>query len=144
MGNICRSPTAEAVMRHLLVGAGLGDTVTVASAGTGSWHSGQLADERARAAARRRGYELTGRARAVTDRDFVDFDLIVAVDDDNLSRLKDVAPSHASAEIRKLTERDVPDPYYGGADGFDGVLDQIEVACRELLVDIGPHGRIEV
>lgn len=131
-------------MRQLVAGAGLGDSVRVASAGTGSWHAGQLADARARAAAQRRGYELTGRARAVTDRDFVDFDLIVAVDDDNLSRLRDVAPPDASAQIRKLTERDVPDPYYGGVDGFDDVLDQIEEACRQLLDEIGPHGTATV
>jgi protein-tyrosine phosphatase len=140
MGNICRSPTAEAVMLRLLDTAGFADGFDVDSAGTGSWHAGQLPDERARAAARRRGFELSGRARAITDHDFVDFDLIVAVDDDNLMRLKDLAPTYGTANIRKLTERDVPDPYYGGADGFDDVLDQIEAACETLLEELTHTG----
>ena len=127
-------------MRQLVDDAGVSDGFEIDSAGTGSWHAGQRADERARAAARRRGLELTGRAREVSERDFVDFDLIVAVDDDNLMRLKDIAPPDATAEVRKLAERDVPDPYYGGVDGFDDVLDQIELACRVLLAELaGPH-----
>jgi protein-tyrosine phosphatase len=123
-------------MRRMIAEAGLGQQLEVHSAGTGSWHAGQPPDERAREAARRHGLELTGRARAVTERDFVDFDLIVAVDDDNLLRLKDIAPAYATATITKLTDRDVPDPYYGGVDGFDHVLNQIEVACRALLAEL--------
>lgn len=123
-------------MRKLISEAHPPISITVDSAGTGSWHAGQRPDERSRAAAERRGLELTGRAREVTDRDFVDFDLIAAVDDDNLRRLKDMAPADATASIRKLCEADVPDPYYGGVDGFDDVLDQIELACAELLAEI--------
>ncbi|WP_338185057.1 low molecular weight protein-tyrosine-phosphatase [Jatrophihabitans sp.] len=136
MGNICRSPTAEAVMRRLVVDAGLESEFSLASAGTGAWHAGQRPDTRAQAAAALRGLELTGRARSVTDRDFVDFDLILAVDDDNLSRLKELAPPDATATIRKLADEDVPDPYYGGASGFDDVFDQIEAACRKLLAEL--------
>jgi protein-tyrosine phosphatase len=136
MGNICRSPTAEAVMRHMIADSGHADSYEIDSAGTGSWHAGQPPDERARDAAARHGYKLTGRARAVNDRDFVDFDLIVAVDDDNLVRLKAVAPRYGTAVIRKLTALDVPDPYYGGVDGFDNVLKQIEEACEVLRTEI--------
>ena len=125
-------------MRHFLVAAGLGSRYQVDSAGTGSWHAGQRPDERARAAAARRGYQLSGRARAVSARDFVEFDLILSVDDDNLSRLKEIAPPSATASLRKLDHDDVPDPYYGGASGFDEVLDQIEAACRELLTELEP------
>jgi protein-tyrosine phosphatase len=136
MGNICRSPTAEAVMRRLVSDAGLEAHFVIDSAGTGAWHAGQRPDERARAAAGLHGLELTGRARSVTDADFVTFDLVLAVDDDNLLRLKELAPPNATAELRKLGAEDVPDPYYGGADGFLAVLNQIEAACRELLADL--------
>lgn len=127
-------------MRQLVEGAGLSDGFEIDSAGTGSWHAGQRPDERARAAAQRRGFQLTGRARAVAARDFVDFDLILAVDDDNLLRLREIAPGYATATVRKLDQRDVPDPYYGGVDGFDDVLDQIELACTALLAELAePH-----
>ena len=123
-------------MRKLVDDADEADAYEIDSAGTGSWHAGQPPDERARDAAARHGLKLTGRARAVSERDFVDFDMIVAVDDDNLARLKQVAPGYATATIRKLTSLDVPDPYYGGVDGFDNVLHQIEEACEVLLAEI--------
>ena len=116
--------------------AGVADQFSIDSAGTGSWHVGQAPDSRARATAAQRGYTLTGQARAVNDTDFVTFDVIVAVDDDNLARLKEIAPPDASAEIRKLDDTDVPDPYYGGASGFATVLDQIERACGNLLAEL--------
>ena len=127
---------AEAVMRHLLTEAGRSDAFVIDSAGTGSWHVGQPPDPRARAAGARHGYLLTGQARVVNDHDFLGFDLIVAVDDDNLMRLKDLAPPGATAEIRKLDDADVPDPYYGGDSGFADVLDQVERACRNLLAEL--------
>jgi protein-tyrosine phosphatase len=136
MGNICRSPTAEAVMRQLVADAGRQPEFVIDSAGTGSWHSGQRPDERARAAAALRSLELDGRARSVTDADFVTFDLLLAVDDDNLLRLKELAPPNATAVLRKLSDENVPDPYYGGSDGFASVLDQIELACRSLLAEL--------
>jgi len=123
-------------MRRLVSDAGLHENFTIDSAGTGSWHVGQTPDARARAAASVRGYQLTGHARAVNDADFTSFDLIVAVDDDNLLRLKELAPAGASAELRKLDVDDVPDPYYGGESGFSDVLDQIEQACRLLLAEL--------
>jgi protein-tyrosine phosphatase len=135
-GNICRSPTAEAVMRQLVDEAGLADEIEVDGAGTGSWHAGDAPDERATAAAARRGIELTGTARQVTPHDFEDFDLVLAVDDENLQRLKRIAPPGTSDRVRKLTTADVPDPYYGGPDGFDDVLDMVTIACRELLDEL--------
>jgi protein-tyrosine phosphatase len=115
--------------------AGIAD-LEVDSAGTGGWHVGDPADERAAAAAARRGYQLTGTARQVSPDDFNTFDLILAVDEDNLQRLRERAPAGSRAEIRMLADDDVPDPYYGGPDGFDAVLDMIEKACAALLDEL--------
>jgi protein-tyrosine phosphatase len=144
LGNICRSPTAEGVMRHLVREAGLEDAVTIDSAGTGSWHVGHPPDERATAAAQARGIVLEGRARQVTPEDFDAFDLIVAMDASNrrdLERLARLAgattPVVALREFDPQAvaagELDVPDPYYGGDEGFEHVLDVIERASRGLL-----------
>ncbi len=142
LGNICRSPTAEAVMRHHVNRAGLGDRIEVDSAGIGGWHVGEPADERARAEARRRGIDITGRARQFHPGDFEWFDLILAMDRQNLTDLHDRAPTVAHrSKARLLREFDpdaggdleVPDPYYGGSRGFSTMFDQIEAACRGLL-----------
>jgi protein-tyrosine phosphatase len=135
-GNICRSPTAEAVMRHLVDDAGLSAEIEVDGAGTGDWHAGDAPDERATAAAAKRGITLTGVARQIEPRDFVQFDLVLAVDDENLQRLRRIMPPGAQDRVRKLTAADVPDPYYGGPDGFDAVLDLITAACTELLDEL--------
>ena len=140
LGNICRSPTAEAAMRGLVAEAGLTDEIEVDSAGTGSWHVGDPPDERSVEAARRRGLRLDGRARMVTDADFEAADLLVAMDRANRDELLELAPGDAAAaRVRMLLadpERDVPDPYYGGSDGFDRVLDVVEEGCRALLEEI--------
>jgi protein-tyrosine phosphatase len=141
MGNICRSPTAEGVFRRLVTDAGLGDAVHADSAGTHAYHSGEPPDRRARAAAERRGYSLDEiRARRVTDLDFEGFDFIVAMDEDNLSNLRDFAEEPHHHKIRLFLEfagrsdmREVPDPYYGGAQGFERVLDLVEEASAGLL-----------
>ena len=135
-GNICRSPTAEGVLRHLAKEAGI--EVQVESAGTGDWHVGHPPDERAQHHARSRGYDLsTQRARQVSAGDFERFDLIVAMDRGHLRVLQQQCPGEHCAKLRLLVaERDVPDPYYGGPDGFERVLDMIEGACRELLQEI--------
>jgi protein-tyrosine phosphatase len=144
MGNICRSPTAEGVMRHLVAKAGLGDGIQVDSAGTGGWHVGEPPDTRSTAAARRRGIVLDGAARQVTARDFDRYDLIIAMDRENLRGLERLASDAAArAKLHLLREfdpasagapdLDVPDPYYGGAGGFDRVLDLVEAACAGLL-----------
>lgn len=135
-GNICRSPTAEAVMRRLVEQAGLADRIEVDSAGTGGWHVGEAPDERAAATAARRGITLTGAARQIRPDDFDEFDLILAVDRSVRNALDRLRPPGARAEVRLLDDRDVPDPYYGGPDGFEHVLDQVTAACTELLDEL--------
>jgi protein-tyrosine phosphatase len=135
-GNICRSPTAEGVLRHLAKEAGV--DVHVESAGTGDWHVGHPPDERAQHHARGRGYDLSAqRARQVSARDFEAFDLIVAMDRGHLRILEQQSPRAHRAKLRLLVAgRDVPDPYYGGPEGFERVLDMVEAACRALLQEI--------
>jgi protein-tyrosine phosphatase len=151
MGNICRSPTAEGVMRRLLEDAGLADRVEVESAGTGGWHVGEPPDERAALAARRRGVTLAGAAQQVRAADFRRFDLLIAMDRGNLRELLAVAPDEEAAEkVRLLREfdpassgdLDVPDPYYGGDRGFETVLDMVEAACRGLLDELRAAERV--
>jgi protein-tyrosine phosphatase len=140
LGNICRSPTAEATMRKLVAEAGLDGEVAVDSAGTGSWHVGAPPDARAAQAAARRGIELDGAARKVARWDFDANDILVAMDRSNRDDLLALAPSEAGrAKVRLLLaepERDVPDPYYGAADGFDRVLDVVDEGCRALLEEL--------
>jgi protein-tyrosine phosphatase len=140
MGNICRSPTAEGVMRHLLAERGLAGEIDVESAGTGGWHAGNPPDARATATARARGITLDGAARQVTRSDFEDFDLLVAMDRDNLADLRAIAPPGTEHKLRMLIAdgRDVPDPYYGGPRGFEQVLDLVQTACEQLLDDLAP------
>ncbi len=123
-------------MRQLVDEAGLSDEIEVDGAGTGDWHVGEPPDQRATEAAARRGVQLVGAARQIEPNDFDHFDLVVAVDDANLQRLRRVAPPGSSARLRKLDREDVPDPYYGGPDGFDDVLDQVTEACRVLLDEL--------
>jgi protein-tyrosine phosphatase len=143
LGNICRSPTAEAVMRARVAAAGLGGEVVVESAGTGAWHLGEPSDRRAIREARRRGIAIDGRARQFTAADFARFDLVLAMDRRNAADLRRMAPTREdAAKIRLLREfdpsaargdLDVPDPYFGGADGFEDVFDMVERACAGLL-----------
>ena len=153
LGNICRSPTAEGVMRALVREAGLQASVELDSAGTGGWHVGSPPDPRAAAAAGARGIELGGRARTVTSADFERFDLLLAMDRSNARELRRLAPDEEQrAKVRLLREfdpayaregasgftadLDVPDPYYGAAGGFEEVLDLVHTACAGLLVRI--------
>ncbi len=150
LGNICRSPTAEGVFRHFVAEAGLSDRIAIDSAGTAAYHEGEDPDRRSSAAARDRGYRLQGPARRFRDPDFARFEYIVAMDRQNLSDLLDRAPDHdARARVRLLRSFDaespqdaeVPDPYYGGSDGFERVLDICEAGCRGLLATIrADHG----
>lgn len=142
MGNICRSPSAEGVMRHKLAKAGLAGRVRVDSAGTSGHHAGEPPDVRALRHAAQRGYDLAPlRARQVRAEDFHRFDLILAMDGDNLAWLCDRAPVDGRAELGLLmahglvhaSKREVPDPYYGSAAGFEHVLDLLEDACDGLL-----------
>ena len=135
-GNICRSPTAEAVLRAQIAERGLQDEIEVDSAGTGDWHVGQAPDRRATAAAARRGIVLTGTARQVGPSDFDEFDVILAVDRQNLDELHRIAQPGVEQKIRMLDTGDVPDPYYGGPSGFEDVLDQVAKACAALLDEL--------
>lgn len=147
LGNICRSPTAEGVLRHQLALAGLAGQVEVASAGTGDWHVGKPPDSRTQRAALLRGYDLSAqRAQQVSALDFSRYDLILAMDKSNLGHLEALQPAAGRAELDLFLRRyqgqldEVPDPYYGGEEGFSQVLDLIEVACHGLVAEL--KGRV--
>ncbi len=139
LGNICRSPAAEGIMKSLVSHSGLSDQIYVDSAGTSSYHIGALPDARMRAAASRRGYDLSSRARSILPQDLRDFDLVIAMDRDNYRAIHGLT-SDAAPNVRLLSEfldeqwpQNVPDPYYGGDDGFEFVLDMLEAACPNIL-----------
>ena len=140
LGNICRSPMAEGVFARVAGEEGLGEVVDIDSAGTGSWHIDEPPDGRAQEAAREIGADISNlRGRQVRAQDFDDFDFIVAMDENNLAKLRDAAPAARHGRIRLFLDfapdagrTDVPDPYYGGADGFRHVLGLIERASRGL------------
>ncbi len=140
-GNICRSPTAEGVMRAMAAGAGLAHRVELDSAGTHGFHLGAPPDRRSQAAAARRGYDLSGlRARRVADADFLRFDLILAMDRDNLAWLQQASPPGQRHKLKLFLDyagdggpAEMPDPYYGGPDGFERVLDLTEAAASALV-----------
>ncbi|EJN27628.1 protein-tyrosine-phosphatase [Pseudomonas sp. GM79] len=143
LGNICRSPTAEGVLRHKLREAGLADQVEVASAGTGDWHVGKPPDKRSQAAAKLRGYDLSAqRAQQVTRADFATYDLILAMDNSNLRHLKALQPAKGKAELDLFLRRyqseidEVPDPYHDSDQGFEQVLDLIERASDLLVIEL--------
>ena len=147
MGNICRSPTAEGVFRKLLEESVPEFDIEVDSAGTHAYHIGEPPDARSQAAALKRGVDISGlRGRQATFQDFHEFDYVIAMDSDNLRRLQAIRPKQARGQLRLLLEYapeagalDVPDPYYGGAGGFERVLDLVEQGGRGLLEDIRKH-----
>jgi len=140
-GNICRSPTAEAIFRKLAADAGMAVAVTADSAGTHGYHVGEPPDPRAQEAAAKRGYDLSAlRARRFEQADFQRFDLILAMDRDHYSILSNMARHSAGHKLklmmsyaRRFADEEVPDPYYGGSQGFERVLDMLEDAARGLL-----------
>ncbi|MBN9461125.1 MAG: low molecular weight phosphotyrosine protein phosphatase [Burkholderiales bacterium] len=141
MGNICRSPMAEGVFRQLVRQAGLDEVVRVGSAGTHAFHLGEAPDRRAQAAALKRGYDIADvRASRVKEKDFEEFDMVLAMDWDNLAQLQQLAPKSSHHKLQLLmrfaTEHEsatIPDPYYGNVQGFELALDYIEDACNGLL-----------
>ncbi|HEY0768078.1 MAG TPA: low molecular weight protein-tyrosine-phosphatase [Steroidobacteraceae bacterium] len=149
LGNICRSPTAEAVLRTLAARDAPELAIEVDSAGTAAYHVGEPPDPRARQAAARRGYDLMAlRARIVEPVDFERFDLVLAMDRENLRVLRGSAPTSAHERLRLFLEfapeagpEDVPDPYYGGPNGFEEVLDLVEAAARGLLAHLRQRTR---
>lgn len=147
LGNICRSPTAEGVFRRALARAGWQDRVDVDSCGVGQWHLGKAPDPRAQAAARQRGVDISGlRARQLVPQDFMDYDYVLGMDHDNLRAMLAMKPEQARAHVGLLldfadaAESEVPDPYYGGDDGFEHVLNLLEAAA-DGLVDHLQRGR---
>ena len=141
MGNICRSPAAEGIMKYKVQERGLERSFHIDSAGMYGWHEGELPDNRMRKHASRRGYQLISHSRPIKYDDFEQFDLIIGMDDNNIQDLKRMAPNRESQQkIRRMTDfcrthtaDCVPDPYYGGASGFELVLDLLEDACEGLL-----------
>lgn len=142
LGNICRSPTAEGIMKHLVENnPSPHREIVIDSAGTYGGHAGELPDKRMRAHASKRGYNLTSRSRQVTASDFEEFDLILAMDDSNYNNLKRLAPTiKGEQKVHRMTDfcqrcviDHVPDPYYSGSEGFELVMDILEDACQGLL-----------
>lgn len=141
LGNICRSPAAEGIMKSIVKDAGLEEMFFIDSAGTSAWHEGELPDSRMRSHAKLRGYVLDSYSRPVRPDDFEKFDMILAMDDTNYRNLLRMAPDIESEnKVFRMTDfckvkrvDHVPDPYYGGRDGFENVLDILEDACKGLL-----------
>ena len=144
MGNICRSPAAEGVFRHCVEKAGLAEQILIDSAGTHNYHVGDPPDTRMQRAALRRGYDLSQlRGRQVAESDFNHFDYVLAMDNANLAILHRIALPNTTTQLKLFLEyahqhkqREVPDPYYGGADGFEQVLDMVEDAAQGFLQHI--------
>lgn len=140
LGNICRSPTAEGVFRRALEDAGMGEQVVIDSCGIGNWHVGKAPDQRAQMAAKRRGIDLSPLcARQLAASDFLDFDYILAMDNANLQAMHALKPAESQAHVGLFLDfagtpgSEVPDPYYGGDQGFEDVLDMIEAASHGLI-----------
>ena len=144
MGNICRSPTAEGVFKHIVRQSGLENTIHIDSAGTHAYHVGEPPDARAQLAAGKRSFDLSDqRARKVRAEDFHLFDYVLAMDSSNYAELEMICPPGQEEKLRlflefatTFEEREVPDPYYGGDQGFEHVLDLVEDASRGLLASI--------
>jgi protein-tyrosine phosphatase len=144
LGNICRSPMAEGVFRRAAAEEGALDHFEIDSAGLGDWHVGQAPDDRAQKAARQRGIDISGQsARQISREDFSRFDLLLAMDGSNYDELAELAPRNARHKIRRFLDfaphagtKDVPDPFFGEAEGFDHALDLIEEAARGLLTEL--------
>ena len=144
MGNICRSPTAHGVFRKLVEESGLAGQIAIDSAGTHAYHVGEAPDRRARATAERRGIDLSDlRARRATAEDFLAFDYVLAMDQDNYFALLEICPTGMQHKVQLFMDfapdmrtREVPDPYYGGATGFERVFDLVEAAAQGLLDEI--------
>lgn len=140
LGNICRSPAAQGIFEHIVRENGMEDKIEADSAGTYGGHRGELPDKRMRTAAMYRGYGLTHRSRPISSLDFLDFDLVIAMDDQNYEDLMHMAPSvEATHKIKRMSSflkvrqmSYIPDPYYMGSEGFALVLDLLEDGCRNL------------
>lgn len=147
LGNICRSPAGEGIMKKLIKNEGLEDRIEIDSAGTSGYHIGELPDSRMRQHGAKRGYSFDSRSRKFTANDFDNFDLILAMDDSNYANILRLSPdlesdkkAHRMVEYSQKYQHDhIPDPYYSGADGFELVLDLLEDACQGLLTEVKKH-----
>lgn len=152
LGNICRSAAAEEIMRNRVVHAGLEKEIDLDSAGLSSYHQGDSADSRMRAHAARRGYRITHLSRPVGYHDFFDFDMLIGMDDSNLTGLRNLAPGLPEEQkiyrmtdfCRRIPADHVPDPYFGGDSGFETVLDILEDACDGLLDFLMQHEKQDI
>lgn len=140
LGNICRSPSAEGVFRRALEQAGMADEIELDSCGVGDWHVGKAPDSRSQQAALRRGVDISGlRARQLRAQDFTEFDYVLAMDQDNLRAMRELKPANSKAQLGLFLDfagtpgAEVPDPYYGGEEGFENVLNMIEAASEGLI-----------
>jgi protein-tyrosine phosphatase len=140
LGNICRSPSAEGVFRRALEQAGMADEIELDSCGVGDWHVGKAPDSRSQQAALRRGVDISGlRARQLRAQDFKEFDYVLAMDQDNLRAMRELKPANSKAHVGLFLDfagtpgAEVPDPYYGGEEGFENVLNMIEAASEGLI-----------
>jgi len=147
LGNICRSPTAEGVFRHAVEEAGLSRHISIDSCGVGGWHVGKAPDSRAQVAALRRGIDISHlRARQLSASDFLEFDYVLGMDRDNLKAMRALQPSASRAHVGLLLDfadmpdAEVPDPYYGGDEGFEHVLNLIEAASAGLIAQLRHDG----
>ncbi|MFI3266548.1 MAG: low molecular weight protein-tyrosine-phosphatase [Rikenellaceae bacterium] len=144
LGNICRSPSAEAIFRHLVAQRNIEDDFVIDSAGTYGGHAGELPDTRMRYAGSKRGYDISSRSRQITFDDFFNFDLLICMDNKNVDKLSEMAPDiECKNKIRRMTDYcskhiidHVPDPYYGGDSGFENVLDILKDACNGLVCEL--------
>ena len=151
LGNICRSPMAEGVFRRVVAEEGLSESFVIDSAGLGDWHIGQAPDHRAQKAARSRGIDISDQsARQIVEEDFDRFDLLLVMDGSNYAELKARAPHEVRAKIRPFLDfaphagtKDVPDPFFGGTEGFDRALDLIEAAARGLLASLTREAKVQ-
>ena len=148
LGNICRSPLAEGILRHMVVQRGWQSRIQIDSAGTGAWHAGEPPDHRSASTAQAHGVSLDGqRARQVVDADYFESDWLIAMDESNLATLQRRSPTRGTQARLELLmapprgeNQDVPDPYYGEEDGFDQVLDMLEEGCPVILQTLMGEG----
>ena len=148
LGNICRSPAAEGVFRQLIEKEGLLNEFQVDSCGTSGLHAGEMADKRMREAAIKRGFKLNSISRGLEDKDLIEFDIILAMDDSNFNNiLKSPSAEEFSYKVKKMCDfvhelpfTEVPDPYYGGEQGFETVLDILEEGSKNLLIELNKWG----
>ncbi|TYP93373.1 protein tyrosine phosphatase [Fodinibius salinus] len=148
LGNICRSPTAEGIFQHLIDEAGLSEFFEIDSAGTSAYHIGESANSKSQRTANKYGITLHSKARQFNASDLENFDLVLAMDNENFNNVCQMADEHHQSKIRRMRDfdpdpgnREVPDPYHGGAEGFENVFQIVKRSCQQLIDELRPHIR---